>query len=114
MYGISARIIAMIVGVLAIGGLIFFGVTQCQSRKIADKQAEVSREQGQASIGAGAEAVNTVGNINDSDRATDETVAAGQQAIRNAPEGQKGHATKAAVCRLKSYANTPQCKEPQP
>lgn len=108
---LTAKAIAMIVGGLLLVAAIAFGVSQCQQRQSADKQAEVSREQGNASIGAGAEAVNTVGGIANSDAATDDTVAAGEDAIRNAPEGQKGHATKRAVCKLKAYANTPACKE---
>lgn len=108
----GARVIGMAILGLLILAMIVFGVSQCQSRKSAEKQAEVSKEQGQASVGAGAEAIKTVGNVATSDDATDDAVAAGQDAIRNAPEGQKGNATKAAICKLKSYRATPQCKEP--
>lgn len=107
----GARVIAMVVFGAIILGLIVFGVSQCQSRKSAEKQAEVSKEQGQASVGAGAEAINTVGNVAGSDAATDAAVAEGQDAIRKAPEGLKGNATKAAICKLKTYRDTPQCKE---
>lgn len=106
----GARVIATGILVLLIVLLVIFGVSQCSSRKSADKQAEVSKEQGQASVGAGAEAINTVGNVAAGDAETDASVSAGEAAIRNAPEGQKGNATKAAICRLKSYADTPQCK----
>lgn len=111
---LGARAIAMLVAGILLVGLILFAVNSCNSGKTAKKQAEVSHEQGQASIGAGAEAVNTTGNVAAGDQATDDVVAQGQDAIRNAPEGQKGHATKAAVCRLKTYRDTPACKEPRP
>lgn len=111
---LGARAIAAIILGLFVVGLLIFGVTQCQQRKSADKREEVAKEQGQASVGAGAEAINTVGNVATSDAETDAAVASGQDAIRKAPEGQKGAATKAAICRLKSYRDAPQCKEQQP
>lgn len=109
---LGARVIGTIVLSLLILAMIVFGVSQCQSRKSAEKQAEVSKEQGQASVGAGAEAINTVGNVAAGDAETDASVSAGEAAIRNAPDGQKGSATKAAICKLKTYRDTPQCKEP--
>lgn len=111
MTGLSTRIIVMIIAGLAILAMIIFGVSQCQSRKTAEKQAEVSEGQAGASIGSGSEAMNTVGNVANSDAATDAAVADGQNAVRDAPEGQKGKATRSAACKLKTYANTPQCKE---
>lgn len=114
MGSLSARLVAMIVGAVLLVALIAFGVTQCQQRKSAGKQAEVSREQGNASIGSGAEAVNTVGNVANSDAATDEAVASGVEAVRNAPEGEKGKAALKALCQMKTYRDTPGCKEPQP
>lgn len=109
---LSTRIIAMIVMGLVILALVIFGVSQCASKKTAEKQAEVSEGQAGASIGSGSEAMNTVGNVANSDAATDAAVAEGQSAVRAAAEGQKGKAAKAAACKLKTYANTPQCKEP--
>lgn len=94
--------------VLAIG----FGLSECSARRSADKRNEVSGEQGQASVNAGATALNTLSNVASNDAATDATVAQGQQDIRNAPEGQKGQAARKAACRLKAYRDTPECKEP--
>lgn len=108
---LSARIIVMIVAGLAILAMVIFGVSQCQSKKTAEKQAEVSKGQAGASIGSGSEAMNTVGNVANSDAATDAAVADGQSAVREAPDGLKGVATRREACKLKTYANTPQCKE---
>ena len=110
--GLSTRIIAMIVGAVLLVGIILFGLSECRARQVADKQAEVSKEQGQASINAGAAAMNTVSNVASNDAATDASVAQGQSEIRNAPEGQKGKTTRNAACRLKAYRDTPECKEP--
>ena len=111
---LTAKVIAYIVGGVLLVGLILFAVNSCNSGKQAKKQAEVSSEQGNASISAGAEAVNTVGNVASSDAETDAIVAGGQAEIRAAVAGQKGAAAKRAACRLKAYRDTPQCKEPTP
>lgn len=111
-YEISARLIAMIVGVLLIVGVAAFAVTQCSSSKTAGKRAEVSKGQAGAAIDAGSEAVNTAASIIASDSATDAQVAAAQREIAAAAAGQKGATAKRAACRFKAYANSPQCKEP--
>lgn len=111
---IAGRVIAMIVGGLVLLGVIVFGVNQCQSRKTADKQAEVSKGQAGASIDSGVVAVETASRIATSDDATDAQVAAAKAEIAAAAEGQKGAAAKRAACRFKAYANSPQCKEPTP
>lgn len=108
---LTTRLIVMLVAAVLIVGVILFGVNQCQGRKSADKQAEVSREQGQASVGAGQEALNTVSNVAASDASTDASVAQGRAEIGAAAKGQKAIAAKRAACRFKAYANTPQCKE---
>lgn len=111
-YEIGAKLIAYIVGGLLLVGLIVFGLSQCQSRKTADKQAEVSKGEAEAAIGSGAVAIATASKIIASDDATDAQVAAAQAEIAAAAEGQKGAAAKKAACRFKSYRDTPQCKEP--
>jgi FtsZ-interacting cell division protein ZipA len=109
---LTARVIAMIVAGILLVGIILFGLNECRARQAASKQAEVSKEQGSASTHAGADAMNTVSNVEANDAATDTAVAAGQAAIRNAPEGQKGQATRSAACALETYRDTPQCKGP--
>lgn len=113
-YEIGAKLIAYVVGGLLLVGLIAFGVSQCGSRKTAEKQAEVSEGQAGASIAAGEEAVATAANIIRSDSATDAQVAAAQAEVAAAAAGQKGAAAKRAACRFRAYKDSPQCKEPTP
>jgi hypothetical protein len=113
-YEIGARLIAMIVGVILLIVAVSLFLTQCQSNKHLKKQNEVSGGQAGAAIDSGAVAMNIVSNVATGDAATDEAVAAGQLEIARAAKGQKGAAAKRAACRLKAYANTPQCKEPTP
>lgn len=109
---IAGRLIAMIVGGILIVGLVLLVLSQCQSKKTAQKQNEVAEGQAGAAIDSGSEAMNTVSNVAISDSETDATVAAGQAEIAKAAKGQKGAAAKRAACRLKAYRDTPQCKEP--
>lgn len=111
---LGARAIAMILFGVFVVGLLIFGVSQCQQKQSAKTQEKVSKGQAGASIASGSEAINTVGNLAASDDATDGAVAAGQADIRAAVEGQKGKAAKAAACKLKTYRDTPQCKEQTP
>jgi hypothetical protein len=111
---ISMRVVGLIVGGLILLGLVLFTFQQCSSRKTANKQAEVSKGQAEASIGSGAEAVNTAANVMASDDATDAQVATAKAEIAAAAKGQKGAAAKRAACRFKAYRDTPQCREPKP
>lgn len=109
---IAGRVIGMVLGGLFLLALVGFALSQCSSRKTAEKQAEVAEGQAGASIDAGAEAVNVAAEIVASDEATDAQVAAAQAEIKAAAKGQKGKAAKRAACRFKAYRDTPQCKEP--
>lgn len=111
-YSIAGRTIAMIVAAVLLIALIVFGLNQCQGRKTADKQAEVSKGEAEAAIGSGAVAIDTASKVIASDDATDAQVAAAQAEIAAAVDGQKGKAAKRAACRFKAYRDTPQCKEP--
>lgn len=113
-YEISARLIAMIVGGLVLVGLILFTLNQCQSRKTADKQAEVSKGEAEAAIGSGAVAIDTASKVIASDDATDAQVAVAQAEIAAAAKGQKGAAAKRAACKFKSYRDSPQCSDVRP
>lgn len=109
---IAARLLATIVGGILLVVLILFALSQCQSRKTADKQAEVSKGEAAAAVESGAVAIATASEIIASDDATDAQVAAAQAAIAAAAEGQKGATAKREACRFKAYRETPQCKEP--
>lgn len=110
-YEIGVRAIAAAVMALVFVLLLAFAVSQCGSKKAAQKQNEVAEGQAGAAIDSGSEAMNTVSNVAASDDATDAAVAAGQAEIARAAKGQKGAAAKRAACRLKAYRDTLQCKE---
>ena len=110
-YEIAAKLVAYIIGGLLLVGIIVFGVRQCQSGKVAKKEAEVATGQAGAAIDSGSEAMNTVSNVAAADAATDALVGMGQAEIAAATQGTKGKAAKRAACRLKAYRDTPQCKE---
>ena len=113
-YEIAAKLIAYIVAGIAIVVLAALVLSQCSSRKSADKQAEVSKEQGAAAVGAGQEALNTVSNVTSNQAATDASVAQGQGEVRSAPEAQKGQAAVNAACRFKANRNKPECQPKGP
>lgn len=110
-YTITARLAAMIVGGILIVGLFLLVLSQCQSKKTAQKQNEVAEGQAGAATESGVVAVDTAANIMASDDATDAQVAAAQATIAAAAKGQKGKAAKKAACGFKAYRDTPQCKE---
>lgn len=110
-YEIGARAIAAAIMAVVFVAVLAFAVTQCGSKKTAQKQNEVAEGQAGAAIDSGSEAMNTVSNVAASDAATDATVAAGQAEVAAAAKGQKGKAAQRAACRFKAYRDTPQCKE---
>lgn len=106
----GARAVATVAGIFGLVLLVLFAVNSCQSSKTATKQAEVSGRQGQASVNAGAGAVQRTGQVATNDASTDDQVARSQAAVRAAPDGLKGAVAKREACKFKAYQNTPQCK----
>lgn len=113
-YKIDAKVIAFVVGGLAIVVLVALLLSQCSSTKTANKQAEVSGAQGQASVGAGQEAMNTIANVTSNAAAADQAVTLGQGEVRSAPEADKGKAAVSAACRFKANRNKPECQPKEP
>jgi cell division septation protein DedD len=110
MFGFSTRVIAMIVGTIVIVVLAVLFLSQCSSTLTAKKQSEVSGAQGQASVGAGQVAVNTLSGVSENNAATDTALTQGQGEVRSAPEAEKGRATVNAACRFKANRNKPECQ----
>lgn len=110
-YAITARMIAIGVTLLLVVGLLLWGPAACRSYFTTKKQAEVTRGQAGAASASGAEAVNTVGNVMEESRKTDERVLSAQNNVRAAPEGKKGAAAIAQACRFKANRDKIQCKE---
>lgn len=110
-YEITARLLAYIIGAVLLVVAVSLFLSQCHSTKTLKKQNEVSQGEAGAAIDSGQAATNALGNVLGNDAATDATVAQGKAEIAAAAAGQKGAAAKRAACRLKAYANSPQCKE---
>ena len=110
----TSRLIAIMALAAFVIAALIFGPAACNSIRGAKKQAEVSSEQGNASINAGAEAVNTIGNVSANAAATDDALDQGRGEVRAAPEGQKGKATVNAACRFKINRDKPACKGATP
>lgn len=106
-------IVIGVIGVIAVMLVlaVLFGLNECSANPTASKRAEVSKEQGSASTHAGADALNTVGNVASNDAGTDAAVTSGQGAIHAAPQGQKGKVSRNVACGFKSAAGRPECKE---
>lgn len=113
-YTITAKVVALVAGAVTIVVLALLLLHQCSSTKTAKKQAEVSAAQGQASVGAGQEALNTVANVAENAAAADASVTQGQGEVRAAPEADKGKAAVNAACRFKANRNKPQCQPKGP
>ncbi len=113
-YKIAVRLLIGIAGVIALIVGVSLFLTQCQSTKTAEKQAEVSAGQGEAAVGAGQEALNTVANVAGNVAATDQAVSQGQGEVRTAPEAGKGAAAVNAACRFKANRNKPECQPKGP
>lgn len=111
---LGARAIAAVVAGIVIVVLALLLLSQCNRTKTANKQAEVSQGQGQASVDAGQEALNTVSNVTGNAAATDATVAQGQREVSSAPEAEKGRVTVSAACRFKANKNKPECQPKGP
>lgn len=107
---IAKEVIGLVVGAIVIAVLAFLLLSQCDRRKTADKQAEVSEGQANAAIGAGQEAGNTVANVASNNAGTDQVVTQGQGEVRAAPEADKGTAAVNAACRFKANRNKPECQ----
>lgn len=106
---LGARAIALGIFGLFMVLLILFGVSQCTKRQSAETQGKVDRGQAGASIDSGAEASNTLGNIMESGAQTDAAVKEGQDAIRAAPESERGARTVDAACKLRAYRDSERC-----
>lgn len=103
------RIILGIVLIALVAFILFGGITACQKMLGAKKQAEVSKGQAEASIDSGAEAMNTVSAVDQSDKATDKATKEATDEIRKAPPGNSNDAALRAACRMRQYQHHERC-----
>jgi FtsZ-interacting cell division protein ZipA len=117
-YEIGARLIAIIVGVIALILIVGFTVRSCDKRRSQASQTRVERSQGEAQSNSAADAINTVARSGEAERASEELTRSNEQQIRAAPGANDKvnpaarDAGIAALCRRQAYANDPRCKRP--
>lgn len=99
-----AAIVALILAVLFVTGTL-------SSMFSSGKEARVAKGQAGASIDAGAEATNTIGNVMAREAETDATVKEGSNEIRSQPAGRSNDAAIRAACRLRINFNQQRCAE---
>lgn len=100
-------LIAIVAGLVLV--LAIFGPAACTSLFTAKQEARVAKGQAGAAVESGAEAMNTVSNVAASDRAADQVGKDGLDAIRKAPEGERGDAALAASCGLRLNKHKQRC-----
>lgn len=109
----AARFILFLAVAAIVLALMF--LAQCATTRNAKTEANVSKGQAGASMASGSDAVDTVGNVQASEQATDQVTKENEDAIRNA-EGADApvaapvrDAGLASLCRRAAYAKDPRC-----
>jgi FtsZ-interacting cell division protein ZipA len=105
----KVRIILGIAIIALVVLTLFSGVTACQKIFNQKKQLEVVKDQNDASIGSGVEAMNTVSAVANADRDTDKSVKEATNEVRKAPPGNSNDAALRAACRLHQYRDSERC-----
>lgn len=101
---ILAAVIAALVLLIAL-----WGPAACTSLFTAKKEAKLQKANAEASIDAGAEAMNTVSAVERDRIATEKTVKEATDEIRSAPAGNSNAAAERAACRLRQYRDSERC-----
>jgi hypothetical protein len=105
----SRKLIAIVLLGLLFVLLLLGSLSRCTQLVTAKKEARVARGQAEAAADAGAEAMNTISNVEAADRSADRIHEEGLDAIRKAPEGKSGAAAVDTVCRLRLYRDSQRC-----
>ncbi len=120
MYGLSARVIAMIVGVLLIVGLLLWGPAACQKIRSLSAQSKVTQGQTDALRNSATDAVNTQSETNKRETDSEDLSRSNEKEIRDAkgandpvnPDARD--AGLRALCRRAAYRDDPKCRVFQP
>lgn len=113
---LSARVIAMIVGVIALILIVGFTVRSCDQRRSKAVQSRVERSQAQAASNSAADAIATVEASGAASRASEDLTRTNERDIRAAQgSGDKVNpaardAGLAALCKRAAYREDPRCK----
>jgi FtsZ-interacting cell division protein ZipA len=117
-YEIGARLIAIVIGVIALILIVGFTVRSCDSRHSKAAQTRVERSQAEAQSNSAADAIGTVQRSGESAAASEELTRSNEQQIRGAAGANDKinpavrDAGIAALCRRQAYAHDPRCKRP--
>lgn len=117
-YAIGARLIAIVVGVIALVLVVGFTVRSCDQRRSKAAQSRVERSQAEAASNSAADAIGTVARSGESERASEDLTRSNEQQIRGAQGANDKvnpavrDAGIAALCRRKAYATDPRCHRP--
>jgi FtsZ-interacting cell division protein ZipA len=115
-YEIGARLIAIVVGVIALVLVVGFTVRSCDSRHNKAAQSRVERSQAEAASNSAADAIGTVARSGESERASEDLTRSNEQQIRSAQGANDKvnpavrDAGIAALCRRQTYRDDPKCK----
>jgi hypothetical protein len=115
-YAISARIIAMIAGVILLIVAVGLFVKSCDNRRSRAAQSRVERSQAEAASNSAADAINTVTGVGTNQAASEDLGRTNERDIR-AAEGANtkisagvNAAGRAALCKRAAYRDDPKCK----
>jgi hypothetical protein len=105
----SLKLVVILVAAALAVFLLLAGPATIRSLFTAKKQADVAQGQAGASIASGAEAMNTVSNVQIQADETRQNVKEAQDAIEAAPSGDSNDAADRAVCGLRAYRDNQRC-----
>jgi hypothetical protein len=114
-YEVGAKLIAIVVAVIALILIVGFTVRSCDSRHSRAAQSRLDTAQGDAQANSGADAIGTVQRSGEAAAASEDLTMANERDIRGA-EGANDKinpavrdAGIAALCKRQAYAHDPRC-----
>ena len=119
-YQIGARLLAIIIGIIALVGIVLFAVHSCDKRRSQAAQTRVERSQSEAASNSAADAIGTVARSGEAEAASEALTRSNEKEIRDA-EGANDPVNPAArdaglrsLCRRSAYRDSPKCRVLQP
>jgi hypothetical protein len=113
---LSARVIAMVVGVIVLIAAVGLFVRSCDARRSRAAQTRMDNAQAEGRVKSEGEALNTIGNNADRADQIDQTVKEGSNEVRSAPgsdakvDPRSRDAARRAACKLRSYRDSDECR----
>jgi cytoskeletal protein RodZ len=107
---LSARVIAIIVGVALLMLVTAWALNQWQQKRAAQARERVSTNQAVAAVQSGKEAVETTSRNADRAHESERTAQEGKDAIDHAEGGNSNAAADRAACGMRAYRNSERCR----